>query len=69
MLAKLEDYRLGIRLKLMEVPAAELPVHVRSAYSSELPMMGDALDAYVQIKGPDNIGSRSSRQAQRCVLD
>ena len=53
MLAKLEDYWLGIRLKHMEVPAAELPVHVRSAYSSELPLMGDALDAYVQIKGPD----------------
>ena len=53
MLAKVEDYWLGIRLKRMEVPAAELPVHVRSAYSSELPLMGDALDAYVQIKGPD----------------
>ena len=53
MLAKLEDYWLGIRLKRMEVPAAELLVHVRSAYSSELPLMSDALDTYVQIKGPD----------------
>ena len=53
MLAKLEDYWLGVRLKRMEVPAAELLVHARSAYSSELPLMSDALDAYVQIKGPD----------------
>ena len=53
MLAKLEDYWLGIRLKRMEVPAAELLFHARSAYSSELPLMSDALDAYVQIKGPD----------------
>ena len=45
MLAKLEDYWLGIRLKRMEVPVAELLVHVRSAYSSELPLMSDALDA------------------------
>ena len=37
MLAKLEDYWLGIRLKRMEVPAAELLVHARSAYSSEQP--------------------------------
>jgi len=53
MLAKLEDYWLGVRLKRMEVPAAELLVHARSAYSSELPLMSDALDAYVQVKGPD----------------
>ena len=53
MLAKLEDYWLGVRLKRMEVPAAELLVYARSAYSSELPLMSDALDAYVQVKGPD----------------
>ena len=53
MLAKLEDYWLGVRLKRMEVPAAELLLHSRSAYSSELPLMSDALDAYVKIKGPD----------------
>ena len=53
MLAKLEDYWLGIRLKRMEVPAAELLVHARSAYSSELPLMSDALEAYIQIKGPN----------------
>ena len=53
MLAKLEDCWLGVRLKRMEVPAAELLVHARSAYSSELPLMTDALDGYVQIKGPN----------------
>ena len=53
MLAKLEDYWLGIRLKRMEVPAAELLVHARSAYSSELPLMSDGLEAYIQIKGPN----------------
>ena len=31
MLAKLEDYWLGVCLKRMEVPAAELLVHARSA--------------------------------------
>ena len=30
-----------------------ITVHARSVYSSELPLMSDALDAYVQIKGPD----------------
>ena len=53
MLVKLEDYWLGVRSKRMEVPAAELLVHARSAFSSELPLMRNALNAYVQIKGPD----------------
>ena len=67
MLAKLEDYCLGVRLKRMEVPAAELLVHARSAYSSELPLMSDALDAYVQIKGTDKSNGRVSRLHQQAV--
>jgi integrase len=49
--AKLDDYWLGLRLKRLDVPAANLLLSKTN--SSTLPTIEEALEIYLQVKGTD----------------
>jgi len=50
--AKLDDYWLGLRLKLVDVPAAHLLVSGATLnLESNLPTIDEALETYLRIKG------------------
>ncbi len=51
LLARLEDYWLGLRLQRTDVPAAHLLVVPKAQLDSVFPTIEDALELYLAVKG------------------
>ena len=51
LLARLEDYWLGLRLQRTDVPAAHLLVVPKAQLDSSFPTIEDALELYLAVKG------------------
>ena len=50
-LQRLEDYWLGLRLQKMDIPAIHLVMPDAAANESNAPLLSDALDLYLKLKG------------------
>ena len=50
-LQRLEDYWLGLRLQKMDIPAIHLVMPDATANESNAPLLSDALDLYLKLKG------------------
>ena len=61
-LQRLEDYWLGLRLQKMDIPAIHLVRPDAAANESNAPLLSDALDLYLKLKG---VGKASSILLQK----
>ena len=50
-LQRLEDYWLGLRLQKMDIPAIHLVMPDATANESNAPLLSDALELYLKLKG------------------